>query len=146
MSLTVLSPTQFRLDRERFSKHLIDGHDERFGINSAHEEGFARAILDRFNDAGEAGAIHGPDDFEAMLYAPAIDSLLVAVRERTLPESLRWPLRQLASFSFETSEVAVFGDESFEECCAAIEELLDRANALLPSLAALREAESSRAA
>lgn len=50
-------------------------------------------------------------------------------------------LRQLASYSFETKYVLNSEDESFEEACAAIEELLDRANELPPNFAALRRGE-----
>lgn len=141
MSLTLAAPKRFRLDRERFSKHLIGDAGDRFGFDSADQRGFAAAIASRFYDAVEAAAILGPSDLEVVVYAAATDSLIVAVRERGLPRHLDSPLRQLATFSFETGEIACYGDESFAECCTGIEALLDRANALLPSLAAMREAE-----
>jgi hypothetical protein len=72
-----------------------------------------------------------------VVYALDPIAMIIAVRERHLPEGVKWPLRQLATFSFDVDEVACLGDERFSECCAAIRELVRRGNALLPELAAL---------
>jgi hypothetical protein len=127
----------FRLDRERFSAHLIRENEERFGFDSGDELGFAAAIAARFDDAIRAEAVRGPVDIEAAVYPVGRDLLIVAVRE-VAPDP---PLRQLASFCFEAREVACFGDERFAECCVGIEALLERASELLPSFIAMREAE-----
>lgn len=134
---------RFRLDPERFASQLIASGQEMFGIDSDDDRGFAAAVSTRFDDAKQAEAILGPEELEVMVYAINPHGLIVAVRERELPSDFRLPLRQLATFSFDATEVACYGDESFEECCAAINELLDRANDLLPSFMALRAAEPS---
>ena len=148
MSLSLVVPAprlgeRFRLDCGRLAGHLIASDGERFGIDSEDERGFAAAVATRFADAKQAGAIGGPAELEVMVYATNPHGLIVALRERELPNDRRLPLRQLATYSFDADEVACYGDERFEECCAAINELLDRANALLPSFTAMRAAERS---
>lgn len=130
----------FRLDRVRFSRYLQDEFDELVGIEMDFEGGIAAAIESRFHDAREAGAILCPPGLEVIVYA-LDDSLIVAVREVDLPADLPVRLRQLATFSFETKYVIDCTDQSFEEGCAAIEELLVRATSLLPSFEALQSGE-----
>jgi len=132
---------RFWLDSARLASFVIGGEEELFGFDSAYEGGFARGVASRFRDAGEAGAIVGPGELEVVLYAVNSESLIVAVRERELPHVLDVPLRQLATYSFDAIDVVSYGDDSFEECCNGITTLLERANQLLPSFAALREAE-----
>jgi hypothetical protein len=146
MSLSLVVPNahvgeRFRLDGGRLASHLIASGGERFGIDSDDERGFAAAVATRFADAKQAEAIRGPAELEVMVYAINPHGLIVALRERELPSERRLPLRQLATYSFDADEVACYGDERFEECCAAINELLDRANALLPSFLAMRAGE-----
>jgi hypothetical protein len=138
-------PGRFKLDRDRLANHLIAGGGERFGFDGSNELGFAAAIAERFEDAVDSDAILGPPGVEAALYPVGRDLLIAAVRERE-PVDSEVPLRQLASFCFEAREVARYGDERFEECCAGIEAVLARAGALLPSLAALHAGERGRAA
>jgi hypothetical protein len=92
------------------------------------------------HDALDAGAITGPPGVEVIVYALE-DSVIVAVRDEQLPFELPVALRQLATYSFETKYVVNFDDRSFGEACAAIEELLQRASALLPSFEVLRRGE-----
>lgn len=132
---------RFWLDAGRLSAYIIGNEEELFGFDSSDERGFAAAIASRFYDAHEAGAVRGPSELEAIVYPLAADSLIVSVRERELPHHLREPLRQLASFSFEATDIARLGDEGFEECRAGIAALLERANQLLPSFSLLREVE-----
>jgi hypothetical protein len=132
---------RFWLDSARLATYVICGEEELFGFDSAYEGGFARGIASRFRDAEEAGAIVGPGELEVVLYALDAESLILAVRERELPHHLNTPMRQLATYSFDATDVVSYGDDSFEECCNGIAAILERANELLPSLAALREAE-----
>jgi hypothetical protein len=132
---------KFTLDRDRLAEHLIETYGEPWGFDSSDERGFAAAIASRFHDALDAKAIIGPSELQPIVYAIASDSLIVALREGELPNHLAFPLRQVATYSFETSAVACPGDQSFEECCCGLLELLDQANALLPSFAALRRGE-----
>ena len=131
----------FWLDAGRLSAYVISNEEELFGFDSSDERGFAAAIASRFYDAHEAAAIRGPSELEVIVYALEAESLIVAVRERELGRGLKEPLRQLASFSFDATDVACFGDDRFEECCAGITALLERANQLLPSFAVLVDAE-----
>jgi len=128
----------FKLDRERFADYLLRSGVERFGFNCAAGVHFGEAIAARFDDAERANAILGPPGLQPALYPVARDWLIAAVRERSREEP---PRRQLATRAFEAFEVAIHGDERFEECCTGIESVLDRASALLPSFAALRRAE-----
>jgi hypothetical protein len=130
----------FVLDRERFARVTREEFDELVGIDLSCEGGIARALEYRFHDAREAGAIACPPGLEAIVYGLG-DSVIVAVREVELPRNLPVALRQLATYSFETKYVLDHQDGSFEEACGAIEELLERASALLPSFEALRRGE-----
>jgi hypothetical protein len=128
---------RFGFDADRLAKFLFERGEESFGIDPCDEDGLGRAIANRFNDAEEAGAIDGPVGVRVVLYPVAEECLIVTVRERKVPHEVPWPLRQVATFSFDPEEVACRGDETFAECCRAIRELLRRADALLPGLRAL---------
>ncbi|HEX8959847.1 MAG TPA: hypothetical protein VF770_08495 [Solirubrobacterales bacterium] len=143
MSPRTAAPQRFHLDSARLAAHLVAEEDELFGFGE-HEHGHAAAIASRFRDAEEAGAIYGPPEIEVVPYAVDHETLILAIRERELPRGLPWPLRQVATLSFEASEIASFGDASFEACRAGLAELLERANALLPHLAAIGAAEAAR--
>ncbi len=131
---------RFRLDRERLANHLIANGVERFGFDSSEDTDFGEAVLERFEDAERAQALLGPPGAQAVLYAIGGDLLIAVVRERDSGAGDS-PRRQLATFGFHAAEVACFGDERFEECCAAIEAILRRASDLLPSFAATRRSE-----
>lgn len=128
---------RFGLDADRLARFLFERGEESFGIDPRDEDGFGRAIASRFADAEEAGAIDGPEGVEVVLYPVASECLIVTVRELKIPHEVPWPLRQVATLSFDPDEVACRGDETFAECCRAIRELLRRADALLPGLRAL---------
>ena len=130
----------FALDRERFARITREEFGELEGIDVNCEDGIGAALSHRFHDAREAGAITGPPGVEVIVYALE-DSVIVAVREEELPFELPVALRQLATYSFEAKYVVNFDDESFGEACTAIEELLARASALLPSFEALCRGE-----
>lgn len=134
------APESFALDRERFAAATREDFGELEGVDGYCEGGVALALTRRFGDAREAGAISCPAGIEVIVYGIE-DSLIVALREEELPIELPVPMRQLASISFETKYVLNGVDASFEEACAAIEALLARASALLPSFAALRRGE-----
>lgn len=134
------APRPFALDRERFAAATREAFGELEGIDVYCEGGAALALTRRFGDAREAGAISCPAGVELIVYAIE-DSLIVALREEELPIGLPVPMRQLATISFETKHVLNTADGSFEETCAAIEELLARATGLLPSFAALKRGE-----
>ena len=140
LSAARAAPTSFALDRERFARVTRKDFGELEGVDSCCEGGVAAALAHRFHDALEAGAITGPAGLDVIVYA-LDDSLIVAVREEELPVNLPVALRQLATCSFETKYVFDPENESFAEACAAIEELLARACALLPSFEALRRGE-----
>jgi len=135
-----VAPVSFAFDRERFTRATREEFGELQGIDAYCEGGVAAALSNRFHDARDAQAITGPPGVEVIVYA-LDDSVIVAVREEELPTHLPVALRQLASYSFETKYVLNSEDGSFEEACAAIEELLRRASELLPSFAALRRGE-----
>jgi hypothetical protein len=107
------------------------------GFSSAPSVHFGEAIVARFEEAERAKAILGPPGVQPVLYPIARDWLIAAVRERSCEES---PRRQIATRSFDAFEVACPGDERFEECCAGIEAVLERADALLPAFRAMRRA------
>lgn len=134
----------FWLDATRLATNAIASEDELPGIYEEHEGGLAAAIAGRFRQAEDAGAICGPPDLEAVVYAIHGDGLIVAVRERLASAAAAGPLRQVASYSLDAGDVACPLDHSFEECCAAIVRLLEEANGLLPGLAGLRAAEAGR--
>lgn len=130
----------FALDRGLFDEATREEFGELEGIDVDCEGGIGRALEHRFADASDAGAIVSPPGVEVIVY-DLNDSLIVAVREVDLPRSLPVPLRQLATYSFETKYVIDYRDGSFEEVCRAIDELLTKANSLLPSFYALRLGE-----
>lgn len=134
------APKRFALDRERLAAATRADFGELEGIDANSEDSIATALSRRFGDAREAEAISGPAGVEVIVYAIE-DSVIVAVREEELPFDLPVALRQLASYSFETKYVFSPEDASFGEACDAIEGLLDRANDLLPSFAALQRGE-----
>lgn len=134
------APEAFVLDRERFAAATREDFGELEGIDAYCEGGVALALTRRFGDARAAGAISCPTGIEAIVYGIE-DSLIVALREEELPIELPVPMRQLATISFETKNILDAADQSFEEACAAIEEMLARASALLPSFAALKRGE-----
>jgi hypothetical protein len=140
---TTTGTGRFWLDSARLAAHVIASEEELFGIDAEHEGGFAVAIADRFWQAADAGAIRRPEGLEVQLYVLRGECLLVAVREREggPPEA---PLRQVAGYALDASEVACRFDESFEECREAIAHLLEEANRLLPALAALQDGEVRR--
>ena len=110
------------------------------GSTANCEGGLPRALENRFADASNSGAISGPPGVEVIVYG-LDDSLIVALREVDLPRNLPVALRQLATYSFETKYVIDHRDSSFGEASAAIEELLAKANSILPSFYALLEGE-----
>lgn len=132
--------TDFALDRERFARATREELGALEGMFAGWEGGVAAALSSRLDDAREAGAIIGPPGLELIAYAVG-DSVIVAVREEEPPWGLPVALRQLATYSFETKYVFNPEDESFEEACEAIEELLGRASALLASFEAMRRGE-----
>jgi hypothetical protein len=137
--LTLRKPTSFRLDPGRLAAHSMACGAPR-GFDNRHPGGFAAAVAARFAEAWEAGAIVAPPQVRVVLYALAFDALMVAVRENDMPPGVSWPLRQVATVSFEADEVAVFGDESFAACCNALREVLRRAEDLVPALDAIAQA------
>jgi hypothetical protein len=144
MSTSPRPTTCFRLDRARLAAWVIEAEDELSGLDVDDEDGPAAAVSSRFADARAAGAIDGPEDTVVNVYPVRAEGLIVAVREAELPAAMRWPMRQVATFGFEVEEVARHGDASFEGCCDALAELLDRAGRLLPELQALRTARPRR--
>jgi hypothetical protein len=128
---------RFKLDAEPLAKLLFERTGDAFGFDQHHERGFAHAVRERFDDACDAGAILCPANIRVGLHALSPIALMVVVREREMPDTVKWPLRQLATVAFDVDEVGGYGDDSFAECCATIRELLRRADALLPALAML---------
>jgi hypothetical protein len=134
------APGRFRLDADRLARFSFERGDEVFGLDLLHPGGPAAALAARFADAVQAGAVLAPTGVKAVLYPVGRGSLVLAVRPR---ERASRPPRQVASFSFAVEEVACPADETFRECCEAIRELLRRAEALLPGLAAMAGAEAA---
>lgn len=131
---------RFGLDAERLAKFLFERGDDPLGLDRHDEGGLSGAVVRRFADAEEAGAILGPPGVTAVLYPLAHDGLILALREKRFPDGVRWPLRQVSTFCFEAREVACPHDETFAECCKALRELLARADLLLPPLSAVAAA------
>lgn len=143
--ITLSTPARFRLDSARFGAGLIDRGAEPCGFDNRHPGGFAVAVAARFADAWESGAILTPPGVTVSLYPLGFSALILALRENDLPRAVEWPLRQVSTVSFDVDEVACFGDESFEECCSTLRELLRRADRLLPALAAMRSCDQRAA-
>jgi hypothetical protein len=127
----------FRLDTELFSKYLIERYEEPFGFCAHDERGFASAVRSRFDDAVDAQAVGGPAGIQPIVYPVGADDLILALRDSEFSTPGEAPVCQVATFSFEASEVACYGDERFSECCEGISALLERATSLLPAFAAL---------
>ena len=134
------APTSFAIDRERFAEATREALGDLEGIETPSADEVTMALTSRFEDAREARAIVRPPGLEVFVYA-LTDSLIVTVREPELLSDLPEPGRQLATISFEAKHILSSEDRSFEDACAGIEELLDRANSLLPSFWALRRGE-----
>ncbi|MBS1895475.1 MAG: hypothetical protein JST59_29600 [Actinobacteria bacterium] len=130
----------FSLDRVRLAESDRKEFGEPEGVDFDSESGIGAALSERFHDAHTAGAITGPPGVEVIVYALE-DSLIVAVREEQPRFGSPVAGRQLATHSFEAKYVVDPGDRSFGEACEAIEELLQRANGLLPSYEAMRRGE-----
>jgi hypothetical protein len=128
---------RFDFDADQLAKFLLERGDSSFGFDCDADGDFAAAVLSRFEDALEAGAIIGPPDTEVVMYAIGPDALVLAIRECELPEGLRWPLRQVATFGFDADEIACFGEDTYTECCSAMGELVKWPSLLLPGLRAL---------
>ena len=139
-----VAPTSFTLDRRRFAGLVRKDLGELTGIEAGFEGGIAAALDSRFRDALDAGAISSPPGIEAIVYG-LDDALIVAVREVDLPRDLPFSLRQLATNSIETKYIIDHRDGSFDELCAALDELLSKASALLPSFEAMRRGEQKLA-
>jgi hypothetical protein len=115
------------------------------GIRSDLDGGLAAAIVSYFDDAHDCGAIGGIPDVQVVVYAVGFDSVLIAVRERDTDFSVAVPQRQVARWSIETSDLMEFGNDSFDEACAALEEILRLASGLLPTLRAMQLLEGQHA-
>jgi hypothetical protein len=127
----------FELDSVCLARHLLAQEHGVFGFDCHDSTGRAPAAVARFYVAEAAEAIRGPIDAKVHLYALNSRALIVGVRKVPPPAHLSWPLRQLATYQFDADEIAPPGDSSFKTCVAGLEELLARANALLPDLRAL---------
>jgi len=136
------APESFALDRKIFAKVTRKEFGELLGVDISCDGGPAAGIWTRFYEALEARAVSSPPGLEMIVYAIE-DSLIVAVREEEPPVHLPCAARQLATHSFETKYILDAQDGSFDEACAAIEELLSRGNSLLPSFQAMLNGESA---
>jgi hypothetical protein len=121
------------LDRDRLAAWQTEQAGEPTGVDIHHERGLRAGVVELLRDAKDAGAIRGFRDIEVVAYEVGADAIIVAVRERELPSSLRLPLRQVATWSFAASEVARREDD-FDAGCDTLDALLARASDLLPSL------------
>jgi hypothetical protein len=129
----------FSLDRQRFRKYIEGEYGEAEGLDAFCEDGgLSASLAGRIYDARDCDAISAPTNVEVHAYALE-DSLVICVREvRDQPGG---PLRQIATHSIETKQLASREDDSFDECCLAIEEVLRHASELLPLLRVLQSAE-----
>src|SRR4029077_3411965 len=133
--LTLRKATRFRLDRGRLAADLIARGVEPCGFDKQHRAASPPPPSQHTSPRrGTRGRSSRRTQVRVVLYALDLDALIVAVRENDLPPGVRWPLRQVATVSFEADEVADFGDESFGGCCNALRELLRRAEDLVPAL------------
>lgn len=140
------NPTRsFSLDSVCLAKHLLANEHGFFGFDCHDSSGRAPAAVARFYVAEAAGAIAGPPEARVHVYALNSRALIVAVRKVPPPAHLSWPLRQVATYQFDADEIAPPGDSSFKTCVAGLQELLARANVLLPDLRALEAAEAAAA-
>lgn len=141
MTRTKAAGAAFTLDRGRLARFLEEEAGEVEGVDGYTEDGIAGALSRRFLDARDARALRLPPGVEVIVYGME-DSVIVALRDER-PRHLELPvsLRQLATYSLETRHVIDERDGSFEEACAAIEELLRLAGELMPSFEALRWGE-----
>lgn len=129
----------FSLDHPKFREHLEREYGEPAGLDTLPEDGgLPVALAQRLKDARDCDAIRGPQNTVVQAY-PLDDALLISVRERKDPPDV--PLRQIATHAFEVNHIARRRDESFDTCCAAIEEVLAHATQLLPLLRALQTGE-----
>lgn|GEM_PF-5757960 len=132
----------FGLDAERLARFHFERGDEVFGLDLLHGGGRAAAVAACFADALEAGAIISPEGVEPVLRPVGRDSLVLAVRERRLPEGVGRPRCQVLTVPFRVREVASATDETFAGCCATLRRLLRLAERLLPGLAAIAREEA----
>lgn len=143
MSPTTPGPERFHLDAGRLAAHVLVGEAALFGFDCRDDLGRAAAVTGRFADAQAAGAIRAPEGAAVHLYPVGPRALMVAVREVPAPaDYVDWPCRQVATYSFDADEIAPPGDTRFETCLDGLVELLERANALLPDLRAIRAADA----
>lgn len=131
----------FALHRARLAAHLIAQDGPVFGFDTVGDETRpASAVVGRFYTAQAADAISSPPDAKMMVYPLSGRALIVTVREIPPAPHLSWPLRQMATHSFDVDEVAPPGATSFDSYYRGLAELLERANTLLPDLRELRGA------
>jgi hypothetical protein len=141
------APRRFHLDPGRLAARVLATEGATFGFDRDDRIGRSAAVASRFADAQAAGAIRGPADARVVLYPLGPRALMVAVRESPAPaDYVDWPCRQLATYAFDADEIAPPGDACFGTCLDGLGELLERANALLEDLDALRGAEAAAAA
>jgi len=146
MSPTTPRPERFHLDSGRLAAHVLAEEAALFGFDCRDDIWRATAVTERFADAQAAGAIRAPEDAAVHLYPVGPRALMVAVREVPAPaDYVDWPCRQVATYAFDADEIAPPGDACFETCLDGLAELLERANALLPDLHAIRAADAAAA-
>lgn len=147
MSTITPHPRSFHLDAGRLAAHVLAEEATLFGFDCRDDIWRATAVTDRFADAQAAGAIRGPEDAAVHLYPVGPRALMLAVREVPAPaDYVDWPCRQVATYSFDVDEIAPPGDACFEICLDGLAELLERADALLSDLYAIRAADAAAAA
>lgn len=141
------SAEAFRLDRALLRNHLVaegdtdeDDDARPAGISSdCHSGGFPGAIASYFSSAIDARAITGIADVEIVVYDCAHAAIIITVREEKPQHLVPWTaLRQVASMSIEAKDIAEDGNESFDEGCAALTEILRIASGLVPALRAVQ--------
>jgi hypothetical protein len=146
MSTKARRPQFFHLDSPRLAAHVLAVEGALFGFDRG-EMPPASAVADRFYTAVAAGAIGGPPDARVIVHSLDARRLIVAVREFPAPAAhVDWPCRQVATYAFDADEIAPRGDASFESSLDGLAELLERANALLPDLDAIRAADAAASA
>jgi hypothetical protein len=127
------SSDQFWLRRS-----ILLGSATKSGIEVDHEKGLPFAVARFAHDALRAGAIHRPRAVDIDVVDVRDERLLVSIREHPMPPA---HVAQVATMAFPIGWVARTTDVGLGAGEAVLTRVLERANDLLPSLFALREAK-----
>lgn len=125
------SPATFTLDRRRLAAHQEHEHAVTLGVSESMPGGLTGSLCERLKEANE-GAITGPEGYEVHAYSIDDGDLTILVSAASGPRVSHEPI--------EAKHIRPTPEGSFEELCATIEWILERANPMLDLLQDVRQA------